>query len=140
MSTSRRLPKGARFMDRLLLSEGEWKIMNVLWESSPASLMEVVKALEEETGWSKSTVFVMMKRLVSKEALSVDASGKVQLYTPLIERADAEARETGSFLSRVYHGSVGMMLASLAGQKNLSREDIAELRHILDEAEEKLDR
>jgi len=114
--------------------------MNILWEYGPSSLMELVKKLEGDTGWSKSTVFVMMKRLVSKEAVSVDADGRVQLYTPLIKRADAEARETGSFLSRVYHGSVGMMLASLAGQKSLSREDIAELRHILDEAEEKLDR
>ena len=126
-------------MERLLLSEGEWKIMNALWDEHPICLMELVKKLEPDTGWSKSTVFVMMKRLVSKEAVSVDTSGKVQLYTPIIKRSEAADRETGSFLSRVYNGSVGMMLSALAGQKSLSRSDIAELRHILDEAEEKLD-
>lgn len=126
-------------MEKLLLSEGEWKIMNILWEDGPSSLMELVKKLEGDTGWSKSTVFVMMKRLASKEVLSVDTSGRVQRYTPLIKRSEAAERETGSFLSKVYHGSVGMMLASLAGQKSLSKEDITELRRILDDAEDKLD-
>lgn len=126
-------------MEKLLLSEGEWKIMNVLWDEGASSLMELVKKLENDTAWSKSTVFVMMKRLASKEAVSVDASGKVQRYVPLIDRADAESRETSSFLSKVYHGSVRMMMSSLAEQKSLSKEDIADLRCILDEAEQELE-
>jgi BlaI family penicillinase repressor len=126
-------------MEKMLLSEGEWKIMNILWKDGPSSLMELVRKLESETSWSKSTVFVMMKRLVSKEAVKVDTEGKLQRYEPLIERTDAEARETGSFLSKVYHGSVRMMMSSLAEQKSLSKEDIAELRHILDVAEDKLE-
>ena len=126
-------------MAKVMLSEGEWKIMNLLWEKSPQSLMELVGKLESDTGWSKSTVFVMLKRLVAKEALNVDTSGKIQMYTPNMEREEAVLAETGSFLSRVYNGSVGMMLSSLAGNQSLTRDDIEELRHILDEAEEKLD-
>lgn len=126
-------------MEKLLLSEGEWKIMNVLWEDGPSSLMELVKKLENDTGWSKSTVFVMLKRLVSKETVSVDTSGRIQLYVPLINRSEAVERETGSFLSKVYNGSVRMMLASLAGQKSISKDDIDELRRILDDAEKNLD-
>lgn len=126
-------------MEKLLLSEGEWKIMNVLWEDGPSSLMELVKKLENDTGWSKSTVFVMLKRLVSKETVSVDTSGRIQLYVPLINRSEAVERETGSFLSKVYNGSVRMMLASLAGQKSISKDDIDELRRILDDAEKNHD-
>ena len=126
-------------MAKVMLSEGEWKIMNLLWEKSPQSLMELVGKLESDTGWSKSTVFVMLKRLVAKETLDVDTSGKIQMYTPNMEREEAVLAETGSFLSRVYNGSVGMMLSSLAGNQSLTRDDIEELRHILDEAEEKLD-
>lgn len=113
--------------------------MNVLWEDGPSSLMELVKKLENDTGWSKSTVFVMLKRLVSKETVSVDTSGRIQLYVPLINRSEAVERETGSFLSKVYNGSVRMMLASLAGQKSISKDDIDELRRILDDAEKNLD-
>jgi len=126
-------------MEKLLLSEGEWKIMNVLWNEGSAGLMELVKKLEDETSWSKSTVFVMMKRLAAKEAVRVDTSGKVQRYLPLIDRADAESSETGSFLSKVYRGSLRLMMSSLVEQKSLSREDIAKLRQILDDAERELD-
>lgn len=126
-------------MGKILLSEGEWKIMNALWEESPLGLMDLVGRLQLDTGWSKSTVFVMLKRLVAKEALSVDVGGKIQTYTPLIEREEAVFTETGSFLSRVYGGSVGMLLSSLAGHQSLTKDDIAELRHILDEAEENLE-
>ena len=45
--------------------------------------------------------------------------------------------ETDSFLSRVYDGSIGMMVSSLVGRHALSDEDIVELRRILDEIEKK---
>ncbi len=126
-------------MEKVLLSEGEWKIMNQLWKKSPASLMEIVHGLEEDTGWTKSTVFVMMKRLVGKGAVELDTSGKVQTYTPVIEKSEAAEQETGSFLSKVYNGSIGLMVSALAGQKSLSKSDIDELRRILDEAENELE-
>lgn len=122
-------------MDKLILSDGEWKIMNVLWDSEPMCLTSLVEALEGEVEWTKSTVFVMLKRLVSKGAVELTEEGKSKLYFPLIERTEASLRETDSFLKRVYNGSVGMMLSSLAGQKGLSESEISELRRILDEAE-----
>ena len=41
-----------------------------------------------------------------------------------------------SFLDRVYQGSVGMMMSAMARQEGLSREQIAQLRAILDQAEQ----
>ena len=123
-------------MENIVISDGEWKLMNVLWESSPCSLAEIVKAIESDTKWTKSTVFVMLKRLMAKDAVAVDTSGKIQLYYPLIKKEDATINETKSFLHRVYGGSIGMMVSSLAGQRSLSEKDIVELRRVLDEVEE----
>lgn len=125
-------------MDNITLSDGEWKLMNALWDNAPCSLAQLVKDLDEETGWSKSTIFVMLKRLTAKEAVCVDDSGRIHMYSPLIEKSAAVERETESFLSRVYDGSLGMMVSSIAGQHNLSQDDIAQLRRILDEAESSL--
>lgn len=122
-------------MSNITLSDGEWKIMKLLWKSAPRTIGEIVSELHDETGWSKTTVFVMLKRLIGKEAVRMDDSGRLQQYYPLIERKDVTPEETDSFLSRVYDGSIGMMVSSLAGRKALSKEDIDELRHILDEAE-----
>ena len=35
------------------LSDGEWKLMNKLWDASPCTITELTAALREETGWSK---------------------------------------------------------------------------------------
>lgn len=124
-------------MNNITLSDGEWKLMNELWENHPCSLAQLVKAFENDTGWSKSTIFVMLKRLIAKDAVKVDASGRIQLYSPLIKKEETTVRETRSFLSRVYGGSIGLMVSSLAGQSSLSESEIAELKNILDEMEKK---
>ena len=124
-------------MENITLSEGEWKIMKLLWASPSLSLREITNALDEETGWSRPTVHVMLKRLIEKGAIGLDLSGKFQRYYPEIEYRDIAPRETESFLNRVYDGSVGMLFTALTERKKLSEKDIAELRQILDEAEKK---
>lgn len=111
--------------------------MKLLWASEPRNLGELVHELEDETGWNKSTVFMMLKRLVAKGAVRVEAGERVHEYYPMISRRDVAPHETDSFLSRVYDGSVGMMVSALAGRHALSKEDIAELKAIIEAAEKK---
>ncbi|MBQ2729581.1 MAG: BlaI/MecI/CopY family transcriptional regulator [Clostridia bacterium] len=125
-------------MKKYSLSEGEWKIMKVLWNDAPCSLSFLVTALDEETGWSKSTIFVMLKRLIAKGAVSLDTKPKIQTYSPIVDKEDCSVKATESFISRVYNGSIGLMFSSLAGQKALTKNEIDELRAILDEAEKNL--
>ncbi len=124
-------------MEHTVLSDGEWKIMKLLWKKSPRSLREITTALETETGWTRQTVHVMLKRLTAKNAVSVDESARIHGYYPLITRKDVAPEETESFLNRVYDGSVGMLFTALTENKALSDKDLAELRQILDNAEKK---
>lgn len=122
-------------MEHMRLSDGEWKLMKELWRRQPQTLAELVRALNGETGWSKATVFMMLKRLIAKGAVVMDDSGKLQKYSASIAYADVEPEETESFLSRVYGGSVGMMVSNLVGRGALSEQEIQELKAILDAAE-----
>ena len=122
-------------MYNISLSEGEWKLMKLLWQREPRTIGEFVCGLREDTGWTKTTVFVMLKRLIAKGAVKVDESGRVHEYYSLIERNNVAEEETASFLSRVYDGSIGMMVSSLVGRQALSESDIAELKKILDDVD-----
>lgn len=122
-------------MDKINISDGEWKLMKLLWESAPRTIGEMVNALESDTGWSKTTVFVMLNRLIAKGAVRMEEGNRAHLYFPSITRDEIAEEETESFLSRVYDGSVGMMLSALADRKALTKKEIDELRHILDGAE-----
>ena len=63
-------------MEHLRLSDGEWKLMKTLWQRQPRTLAELVAALDAETGWSRATIFMMLKRLIAKGAVTMDDSGR----------------------------------------------------------------
>ena len=123
-------------MDRQhTVTHAEWSIMELLWES-PQTLMELVNALAQAVGWSKSTVTTMVRRMTEKCLIDFDTDGRTKLFRAAVSREDVVARETDSLLDRAYQGSIGMMLSAMVSSKHLTKSDIDELYAILKEAEE----
>ena len=105
-------------MKMVSLSDGEWKIMNRLWESGGSTITELTAHLEKETGWDKHSVITMLGRMEKKEAV-------------------AHVQETRGFLQKVYRGSLGMMVNAMVADQVLSEQEIQELYDILDQARRK---
>lgn len=124
------------FVEPVNLSHGEWRLMNLLWENAPRTITQLVADLREETGWSKHTVITMLSRLEAKGAVYHSQGRRAKEFYPGIDRRDARSRETQSFLSRLYQGSLGLMLNTMVQEKQLSREEIDQLYQILKQAEE----
>ena len=116
------------------LSDSEWKLMNRLWDRTPMTITELTAAVKDDTGWSKNTVINMLSRLEAKGAVHHREDGRAKRYSPAIERGDAALAETETFLSRVYGGSLGLMVSNLVESRALSEADIAELSAILEKA------
>ncbi len=116
------------------LSNSEWKLMRRLWDHSPSTITELTAALREETGWSKHTIITMLSRLEAKGAVRHQEGGRAKRYFPALRREDAVQNETESFLSKVYGGSLGLMMSAMVESRQLSESDIAELSAILDKA------
>ena len=117
------------------LSDSEWKIIELMWDRGPMSMMDVTRALADDTGWNKATVMTLMKRMESKGALSHFDGEKAMYFYPLIEKQDAALEETKTFLNKVYKGKIGLMISNLIKQEALSEEEIEELHRILKEGE-----
>ena len=118
------------------LSAGEWQIMEKLWEHTPQTVTELVHTLAPDTGWSKSTIVTMVGRLENKGAICYTEGTKARLYSPAITRQQAALQETESLLKRIYRGSVGMMVSTLADGRGLTQADIDDLSAILERAKE----
>ena len=101
----------------------------------PRTGREATEYLEEKMGWSRSTTLTLLRRMTEKGLVHCQEEGGVKTYAPLIGREDAAQRETASFLDRVYHGSVSMMVSAMTEKKDLSREEIDALYAILRQAE-----
>ena len=115
------------------ISESEWQVMKVLWTKSPATANDVIAALSGVSEWSDKTVRTLLNRLVNKKALAYSKDGRSYLYRPLVDERQCVRAESRSFLHRVYGGALMPMLAAFLDEDELSAEEIADLRRMLDE-------
>lgn len=123
-------------MDVIRLSDSEWLLMNALWDHSPRTITQLVEQLREDTGWSKHTVITMLSRLEAKGAVRHEEGERAKQFYPILNRAATQRQETRSFLSRLYGGSLKLMVNTLVGDTRLSDEDLAALDALLKKAEE----
>ena len=124
-------------MGKVSLSDGEWKIMNSLWESGESTITELTASLENETGWDKHIIITMLGRMEKKEAVAHRQGGRAKVFYPLVSREEVSMQETRGFLEKVYRGSLGMMVNAMVADQALSEQEIQELYDILERARKK---
>ena len=117
------------------LTEAEWSVMECLWEHSPRTGREVTEVLAEKEGWNRSTTLTLLSRLEAKGAVSSNSEGSKKTFSAALRREDAAMHETEDFLSRVYKGSLSLLVSSMTKKKALSQNEIKELYAMLKELE-----
>jgi len=115
-----------------LIAEAEWKVMRVLWRKSPLGAYDIVQELAEKESWHPNTIKTLLARLVKKKAVSAQKYKNLYLYEPAISEEECIAAESESFLERWFGGAVQPLLVHFAKNKRLSKEDLEELRRILE--------
>ncbi|WP_302789110.1 BlaI/MecI/CopY family transcriptional regulator [Anaerostipes caccae] len=113
------------------ISEAEFEVMKIVWKYAPINTNEVTEKLTQTTNWSPKTIQTMLKRLVSKKALTYEKQSRVFVYTPLVNEEEYIRQESNSFLKRYYDGNIASMLASYLEDDKLSDTEINTLRHLL---------
>jgi len=118
------------------ISESEWLVMRVLWSKSPLSAQDIFEQLDSTTKWKPKTIKTLIDRLVKKGAVKYEKDGRRYLYYPAVGREECVTTERKSFIKRVYGGITKPMLAAFLEDAELSGEDIAELKDILEQKAE----
>lgn len=112
--------------------------MEVLWDRSPRSAAEVIKALTVETGWNHRTIRTLLRRLMDKKAVSYVEDGRAYLYAAVLTREEYVRSESRSFLARVFGGNPLSALAHFVEDEQLSSEELERLQDLVDEKREEL--
>ncbi len=115
------------------ISNTEWQIMRILWASAPLTANDVIQRIEGITTWKPKTVKTLLGRLVKKNALAFAKDGRAYVHYPLVTENKCIKAESQSFLEKVFSGSLNGMFAHFLEEQELSREEIAELKPILDQ-------
>jgi BlaI family penicillinase repressor len=113
------------------LTESEWSIINVVWETEPCTAPAIQERLSKSTGWHYSTVRTLMDRMVSKGMLSAKKEGKLTIYSSTITRADAQRGELFYALKHAFNGALTPMVQCLLESNDLKADDLAALEAMI---------
>jgi BlaI family penicillinase repressor len=113
--------------------------MEVLWQESPLSSLEVVSRLHDQ-GWNEKTVKTFLNRLVKKNVVSFKKDGRRYLYSPVVMRDAFLAQESEGFLDKIFKGDMKELLATFVQNKQLSEQELDYLRELLDKTPQPVDK
>lgn len=114
------------------LPNSELEIMVIIWkENRPLTRMEIEEHLPEERQLSKTTVLSFLSRLEEKGFVRTEKRGRNNYYFPLIKAEEYQRQEGSSVLKKLYDNSVKKFVASLYDGKELTKEQIDELKDYL---------
>ena len=119
------------------LSPAQWEVMEALWQAKTLTGREATEILEEKMGWNRSTTLTHLRRMEEKGIVGSRTEQSTKVFYPRLPREEAVLQETESFLDRVYHGSISMLLSAMTKKQSLSQSEIDALHALLDETEGK---
>ncbi|AWH54544.1 BlaI/MecI/CopY family transcriptional regulator [Stenotrophomonas sp. ESTM1D_MKCIP4_1] len=117
------------------ISEAEAVVMEVLWQQSPRSAEDVVAALAHRE-WAEPTIKTLLNRLLTKGAIAAERDGRRYLYQPLLQRQAWVEAQSQDFIGRVFDGRVAPLVAHFSERGQLTAQDIAELKKLIQEMDD----
>lgn len=110
----------------------ELEIMNVLWETGPASVQTVQERLQERD-LAYTTVQTMLNVLHRKGKVHRQLKGRAYLYRPALSRGKAVAQAVRETLDRFFGGSADSLVLNLIETHQLTPERLAEIQKMIEE-------
>ena len=119
------------------ISEAEFEVMKVIWKYAPISTNEITEKLLQTTNWSPKTIQTLIKRLVTKGALTYEKQSRMFIYTPVVKESEYIGQESSSFLNRYYDGDITAMVSAYIESDKLSESELDTIRMLLSQKQEK---
>lgn len=120
--------------DAPLPTDAELKILRVLWAHGSATVREVMQALDADQGYT--TVLKHLQIMLDKGLVTRDESGRAHVYTAAAEEVDTQQRLVDDLLDRAFSGSAETLVMRALSSDGVSREELDDIRALLDEMDD----
>jgi BlaI family transcriptional regulator, penicillinase repressor len=120
-------------------SKAEMEVVRIVWDLGCATVRQVLDAFPTERNIDFTTVQTYLRRLETKGYLRAKRAGRALVYRSRV-RADDVIRETvGDLINRLFDGQAVPLLHHLIRDPSIRKEDIEELRAMIDQREREQD-
>jgi predicted transcriptional regulator len=112
-------------------TDGELEILRVLWDRGPSSLGEVCEALRRERDVATTTVATMLRVMLDKRLVRRRRAARGHQWSAAVTQSAAARSMVGKLLDGIFDGSAGRLVAHLVEAGELSDNELAELRKLV---------
>ena len=119
-------------------TDAELEILTVLWSRGPSTVREVYEALRRRRRSAQyATVLKFMQIMAQKGLVRRDDSERAHVYEAAQSREWTQQQLAGDLLQRGFDWSMKNLMIGALSARKASKEELAELRKLLDEYEKR---
>src|SRR5215204_1548206 len=111
------------------LTPVELDIMQVLWETGPATVQTVQRRLPREAAYT--TVQTMLNVLLRKGKVRRVLKDRAYVYKPAVSRRQVASQAIGDIVDRLFGGSPEELVMSMVETKHLTPERLEKLKGLV---------
>ena len=119
-------------METPKIFESEYRFCLILWEHEPINSTRLVELCKEHLGWSKATTFTVIRRLSERGVVKNENA----VVTSLVSKEEAQKSRLDEMVEETFEGSMPAFIAAFSKSKRLSKEEVEQLRQLIDSYEE----
>ncbi len=115
------------------VTDAELDVLRALWDVGPATIRALTDRLYPNGGTSEyATVQKLLERLEGKRLVARRAEGRQNVFRATVEREELVARRLRDTADELCDGSLTPLITQLVSAGRLSREELRELRRMVD--------
>lgn len=115
-------------MEEYKLGLVETKFAEIIWTNEPLTSRELVQLCQSELEWKKSTTYTVLKKLCDKGYFKNEDG----IVSSMIGKSEYFAMQSEKFVEETFYGSLPAFLAAFTKRKNLTAQEIAQIRSLID--------
>ena len=117
------------------LPDAEQEVMQALWAcQAPAARTDIEEILYKSHPMAMTTLLTLLTRLNEKGFITIEKKGRKSYYTPCVSQEEYLATQSKNFFQKLCGGNLSVFANALC-DSGLTKEEIAELRDLLDKGE-----
>jgi BlaI family transcriptional regulator, penicillinase repressor len=118
-------------------TNAELEILTVLWSIGPATVREVYEVISRRRPAQYWTVLKFMQIMAEKGLVRRDERQRAHVYEAARPREWTQQQLARDLMERAFSGSAKALLVGALSARKTNKAELAELRKLLDEWEEK---
>ncbi|MFC2138250.1 BlaI/MecI/CopY family transcriptional regulator [Bacteroidota bacterium] len=115
----------------------ELEILQLLWEKEPQTVKEINEAINLKKPTGYTTTLKILQIMTEKGFVEREVNGKKHLYYPKLKESNTQKAMIDKLLDSAFMGSAQKLIIRTLGNYKASKEEIKEIRQMLDKLDKK---